>query len=186
MTEAVKRSKFVSLGEDLVYQGDLISLARGRFRAPDGTEFERDIVHHPGAVSVVPVVDDGDSVLLVRQFRAPIGDDLLEIPAGKRDVAGEPPEVTARRELEEEVGMRAGRLEKLAAFYNTPGFCDELHHVYMALDLEPCAKSLQGVEEQHMKVEKVGLQEAAQMITEGAIVDAKTVIGLLLARDALA
>ena len=178
-------SRFTAVGENLIYQGHLISLARGRFRAPDGTEFERDIVHHPGAVSVVPVIDQGEAALLVRQFRAPIGADLLEIPAGKRDVAGEPPEVTARRELEEEVGMRAGRIEKLTAFYNSPGFCDELHHVFMALDLEPCAKSLQGVEEQHMTVERVALDDVPDMIASGAIQDAKTIIGLTLARLAL-
>ena len=108
-----------------VCRGSLISLAVGAFEAPDGDTFERDVVHHPGAVSVVPVVDEGTAVLLVRQYRAAVDRDLLEIPAGKRDVAGEPPELTARRELEEEVGMRAGRLEQLAEFYNSPGFCDE-------------------------------------------------------------
>jgi ADP-ribose pyrophosphatase len=178
-------TRFQRLGEREVYRGSLISLAIGLFRGPDGHEFERDIVHHPGAVSVVPVVDEGQGALLVRQYRAAIDLELLEIPAGKRDVDGEAPEATAKRELIEEVGMRAGRIEQLAAFYNTPGFCDEYHYVFMALDLEPCANDLQGVEEQHMTVEQVALDDVPRLIASGAIADAKTIIGLTLARDHL-
>ena len=137
-------------------------------------------------MSVVPVVDGGESVLLVRQYRAAVDGALLEIPAGKRDIAGEPPEQTARRELVEEVGMRAGRVEKLTEFYNSPGFCDELHHVYLALDLEPCENDLQGPEEQHMTVEKFALDDVPELIASGQITDAKTIIGLCLARERLA
>ena len=162
-----------------------MSVGIGRFAAPDGEEFERDVVHHPGAVSVVPVVDDGTAAILVRQYRAAIDRDLLEIPAGKRDVAGEPPELTARRELEEEIGMRAGRLEQLAEFYNSPGFCDEHSFVFMARDLEEVANSLQGVEEQHMTVERIALDDVPSLIAAGEIVDAKSIIGLMLAREAL-
>ena len=154
------------------------------FDGPDG-EFDREVVEHPGAVSVVPIVDEGSAALLVRQFRAPLGLDLLEIPAGKRDVAGEPPELTARRELEEEVGMRAGRLEKLAEFYNSPGFCDEHSFVFMGLDLTPCALNRQGIEEQHMTIEKVAFDDVPGMVASGALTDAKSIIGLMLAREAL-
>ena len=115
---------FRKLDERVVWEGSLISVAQGRYETPDGEEFERDVVHHPGAVSVVPVVDQGSAVLLVRQYRAAVDAELLEIPAGLRDVEGEAPEATAGRELEEEVGMRAGRLEKLAEFYNSAGFSD--------------------------------------------------------------
>ena len=163
----------------------LIEVAVGTFADPDGHEFTRDIVHHPGAVSVVPVTDEGTAVLMVRQYRAAVDMDMLEIPAGKRDVAGEAPEMTARRELEEEVGMRAGRIEKLAEFYNSPGFCDEHSFCFMALDLEPCATSFQGVEEHHMTVERVALDDVPGMIAAGRLVDAKSIIGLMLARDAL-
>ena len=176
---------FRKLAEREVYRGSLISVAVARFAAPDDSEFERDVVHHPGAVSVVPVVDEGTTAVLVRQYRAAVDRDLLEIPAGKRDVAGEPPEVTARRELEEEVGMRAGRLERLAEFYNSPGFCDEHSFVFMALDLEPCANALQGIEEQHMTVEHIALDDVPSLIASGAIIDAKSIIGLTLAREAL-
>jgi 8-oxo-dGTP pyrophosphatase MutT (NUDIX family) len=177
--------RFRRLGEDLVYRGELISVAQATFVDPEGGEFRRDVVHHPGAVSVVPVVDEGTAVLLVRQYRAAIDRELLEIPAGKRDIDGEPVERTARRELEEEVGMRAGRLEQLAEFYNSPGFCDEHSFVFMALDLEACASSAQGVEEQHMTIERVSFDEVPGLIASGGLVDAKSLIGLALARDAL-
>ena len=177
---------FRRLRERVIHQGPLLRYVVATFAGPDGDEFEREIVEHPGAVSVVPVVDEGASVLLVRQFRAAIGADLLEIPAGKRDVAGEPPEVTARRELEEEVGMRAGRLEKLAEFYNSPGFCDEHSFVFMGLDLEPCALDRQSVEEHHMTIEKIALDDVPGLIASGALTDAKSIIGLCLAREALA
>jgi len=142
------------------------------------------VVHHPGAVSVVPLLDDG-TVVLVRQYRAAVDRDLLEIPAGKRDVAGEAPELTAHRELAEEIGMQAGRLEQLAEFYNSPGFCDEHSFVFLARDLEPCGNSLQGVEEQHMTVEHVALADVPGLIASGELVDAKSIIGLSLAREAL-
>jgi ADP-ribose pyrophosphatase len=177
---------FRKLGERQVYRGSTISLAVGTYAAPDGREFERDLVHHPGAVSVVPVCGGGESVLLVRQYRAAIDRDLLEIPAGRCDIPGEAPEATARREMEEEVGMRAGRIEQLAEFFNTPGFCDERHWVFMALDLQSVQRSLQGIEEQHMTVERVALDDVPAMIADGRIMDGKTIIGLILARDALA
>ena len=176
---------FRKLDEQLIHQGDRISLGRATFESPDGHRFERDLVHHPGAVGVVPVVDEGNAVLLVRQFRAPVDRELLEIPAGLRDVAGEPPDETARRELIEEVGQRAGRLEKLCEFHNSPGFCDEVVHVFVAFDLEACDNDLQGIEESHMTVEKVALDDVPDMIRRGDITDAKTVIGLTLTLELL-
>ena len=178
--------RFEKVDERLIHQGDRISLGRGTYRSPDGDTFERDVVHHPGAVGVVPVVDEGAGVLLVRQYRSSIDAEVLEIPAGLRDVEGEPPEETARRELIEEAGMRAGRIEKLCAFHNSPGFCDEVVHVFAAFDLEETDRDLQGVEEQHLTVERIALDDVPGMIASGAITDAKTVIGLLLVRDLLA
>ncbi len=177
---------FKKLDERTIHVGDRISLARGTYESPEGTRFERDVVHHPGAVGVVPIVDEGAGVLLVRQYRSSVDAELLEIPAGLRDVEGEPPIETARRELIEEVGMRAGRIELLCAFHNSPGFCDEVVHVFAAFDLEATARDLQGIEEQHLTVERVALDGVAEMIASGAITDAKTVIGLLLVRDLLA
>ena len=170
-----------------MWRGAVVWAGAGRFLAPDGTEFSRDVVHHPGAVSVVPVLDEGGApvVVLVRQYRAAVDRDLLEVPAGKRDVAGEAPEVTAARELEEEIGYRAGRLEKLAEFYNSPGFCDEHSHVYLGLDLAPTETSFHGIEEHHMTLERVPLADVPALVAAGQITDAKTIIGLFLARDRL-
>ena len=170
---------FEKIGERVVHEGAVVTFTVGTFRSPDGVVLERDVVKHPGAVSVVPV--DGDEVILVRQYRAALGRDLLEIPAGKRDVPGEPPEVTAVRELEEEIGMRAATLVPLAEFYNSAGFSDEYSYVYLATDLVAGEQSLQGVEEQHMTVERHRLADVPAMIAAHELVDAKTIIGLLLA-----
>ncbi len=174
-------SPFHKRSERLVHQGFLISLAEGTFTDPVGEPFTRDIVHHPGAVSVVPYQADG-TVLLVRQYRAAIDRDLLEIPAGKRDVADEPPELTAHRELAEEVGRSAARMDLLGAFYNSPGFCDEYSYTYLARDLVEVATEAHSVEEASMVIEAVAFGDALAMIGSGEITDAKTIIGLLLAK----
>jgi 8-oxo-dGTP pyrophosphatase MutT (NUDIX family) len=179
-------AQFHKVDEEIVFEGHLISVAKGTFEDPSGGRFERDLVHHPGAVSVVPVLEDKRTVLLVRQYWAAVDRVLLEIPAGKRDVHGEDPEVTAARELEEEIGMRPGRLEKLAEFFNSPGFCDEHSFVYLATGLERTEISAQGVEEQHMTIEEVPLEEVPSLVATGELVDAKSIIGLALAREALA
>ena len=178
-------SGFRKLAEEVVYRGSLVTAVRATFSAPDGETFERDVVHHPGAVVVVPVVDGGDTVLMVRQYRAAVDRELLELPAGKRDVEGEPVEVTAHRELAEEVGMRAGDLRLLAQFYNSPGFCDEHSWMFLARDLTECESSAQGVEETHMAVERVALSDLPELVDRGEIVDAKSLIGLCLARESL-
>ena len=177
-------SPFRRLDEQLRYQGSLIAVAGARFSGPDGDTFEREIVHHPGAVSMVPLVEEG-TVLLVRQFRAAVGSELLELPAGKRDVSGESPEATAERELEEEIGLRPGRLERLAHFYNSPGFSDEHSIVFMATDLTPGRIDRQGIEERQMTVVRVDLDEVPDLIASSTIRDAKTIIGLCLARHTL-
>lgn len=154
---------------------------------PDGNQFSRVVVRHPGAAVVVPVEADREHTLLVRQWRVAVDQDLLESPAGKLDVVGEPPEGAARRELEEETGYRAGRLVKLVEFYNSPGFCDELSHLYCALDLEPLdGRHAVTDEEAAMTVERVALSDVDALIAAGTIVDAKTIIGLLFTRRYLA
>lgn len=173
-------SAFRKLGEGEVWSGHLIQVVTGTFESPDGQRFERELVHHPGAVVVVPLHDDGH-VTLVRQYRAAIDADLLEVPAGKRDVEGEAPETTAGRELAEEVGLRAANLELMARFYNSPGFSDELTYLYLATGLEDCPADAQGFEESHMTVEKVPLADFPALVRGGEIIDAKTIIGLSLA-----
>ena len=149
---------------------------------PAGEEFVRYTVVHPGAVAVVPGDADGD-VLLLRQYRVAAGRTIVEIPAGKCDVDGEPPEDTARRELVEEIGWSPGRLVKLAEFYNSPGFCDEYTHLYLGLELSPAeAPGERKAEERYLVVAKVGFDDLDDLVVSGEIVDAKTLIGLSLAR----
>jgi ADP-ribose pyrophosphatase len=174
---------FRKLNERTVHAGPLVSVVEVRAAGPEGEPIEREIVRHPGAVVVVPVA--GSEVLLVRQYRVAVDAELLELPAGKRDVSGEEPEQTAARELREEVGVRSGRIEKLAEFYNSPGFCDEHSFLYLARDLEEVASEPQGVEESHMSVVRVGLRESLALVLSGQILDAKTIAGLSLAREIL-
>lgn len=166
-------------------EAGFLTVERLRVVGPDGDEFDRHVVVHPGAVVVVPVDADGNA-LLVRQYRVAAGRDLLEVPAGKRDVPGEPPDVTASRELEEEIGRRAGRLRLLCEFYNSPGFTDEYTYVFLATDLEECERAAVSAEEAAMTIESVPLANVDDLIASGDLVDGKSIIGLLLARDARA
>jgi 8-oxo-dGTP pyrophosphatase MutT (NUDIX family) len=172
---------FRIVGSEVVARAGFLAITEDRVVGPDGDEFTRVVVRHPGAVVVVPI--DGTDVLLVRQFRVAVGGELLEVPAGKRDVDGEPPEATARRELEEEIGHRAGRLVKLAEFYNTPGFSDEYTYLYAALDLEDLGVlGAVGPEEEAMTIERISVARVDELIEQGELRDAKSIIGLLLAR----
>lgn len=177
-------TRFRKRSERELHRGALISVGEGTFVDPGGSVFVRDVVHHPGAVSVVPYQADG-TVLLVRQYRAAIDRELLEIPAGKRDVADEPPELTAHRELAEEVGRQAGRMELLATFYNSPGFCDEYSYTYLARDLRQVPIDVHSPEELAMTIETMPLVDALGLVARGEIVDAKTIIALLLTKDRL-
>lgn len=167
-----------------VCEAGFLTVERRRVAGPD-EEFDRHVVLHPGAVVVVPV-DAGGHALLVRQYRVAAGAELLEVPAGKRDVVGEPPEVTAARELEEEVGRRAGRFRLLCEFFNSPGFTDEYTHVFLATELVECARAAVSAEEAAMTVESVALADVETLIASRELVDAKSIIGLLLARTVLA
>jgi ADP-ribose diphosphatase len=161
-----------------------LSLSRARVAGPGGDEFDRHVVHHPGAVVVVPVV--AGEALLVRQYRVAAGRELLEVPAGKRDVDGEAPETTADRELVEEIGFHAGRLDLLCEFFNSPGFCDEYTHLFLATDLEARTRAAVSAEEQAMTIERVALDRVDELIASRAIVDAKSIVGLLMSRAFLA
>ena len=177
-------SGFRQVGERLVHQGHVVSFAVGTFEGPDGSTFERDIVHHPGAVSVV-AVDDVGMAVLVRQYRAALDQWILELPAGKLDIEGEDPMVCARRELVEEVGLEAAEWELLAEFHHSPGFCDELGRVYLARGLTAVEDSRQGLEEETMTVERWPVADAERLVADGTVHDAKTCIGLLLAKARL-
>jgi ADP-ribose pyrophosphatase len=180
---------FRVLGASTLNDVGFLQLERVRVAGPDGEEFDRHVVRHPGAVVVVPVIanpDGGSDALLVRQWRVATGADLLEVPAGKRDVAGEPPEATANRELEEEIGYHAGRLEPLAEFYNSPGFSDEYTYLFLATELEARERGAVSAEEAAMTIERVPLDRVDELIASRELVDAKSIIGLTLARQFLA
>jgi 8-oxo-dGTP pyrophosphatase MutT (NUDIX family) len=177
--------RFRRVSEKPVYESSLLRVFIGTFEAPDGTRFDRDVVRHPGAVVVVPVDEPTGEVVLVRQYRAPLDAELLEVPAGKRDVPDEPTAVTAARELAEETGLEPGRLELLGHFYNSPGFSDEESWCYLARDLEAVPEARHGIEEQYMTVERHKLSDVGRLVTSGEITDAKTIVGLFLARAAL-
>lgn len=175
---------FTKLGERELYRGPVFAVVTGTFEAPDGSTFERDVVHHSGAVSVVAVDEEG-RVPMVRQYRAALDALILELPAGKLDVPDEDAEACARRELAEEVGVAASSWELLCEFHNSPGFSDERHRVFLARGLSEVPDDRQGVEEESMTVEWVRLADAVSLVREGEVKDAKTVIGLLLAHELL-
>jgi ADP-ribose pyrophosphatase len=139
--------------------------------------YQRDVVRHPGSAVIVPVFADG-TVALVKQYRHPTVRYLLEIPAGTLD-EGEKPEVGAARELEEELGVVAAKMEKLSEFFVSPGFCEEKMWVYLATELTETSQRLD--EDEVIEVVRLSLTEALEMISDGEIEDAKTIIGLMLA-----
>ena len=175
---------FTKLGEEVVHEGHVVTFTVGTFQGPDGATFQRDVIHHPGAVSVVAVDDRGRAVL-VRQYRAALEEWILELPAGKLDIDGEDPMTCAQRELAEEVGLAAASWEPLVSFHHSPGFCDELGRVFLARDLTEVPDSRQGPEEESMTIEWWPVADAVAMIEAGLVHDAKTVIGLLMARERL-
>lgn len=160
-----------------VFRGRTIRLDVDRVRLPNGREMDFEMIHHPGAAAVVPVLASGE-VLMVRQYRYATGGWLLEVPAGKLD-PGETPETCARREVEEEVGHRAGELVELGWIWTTPGFTDEKIWIYLATGLEETRQGLQ--DDEVLTVEKVPLEEAVGMAARGEIVDCKSTVGLLRA-----
>lgn len=160
---------------DVTHQGTLFTVEVLHFRDESG-QYTREVVRHPGAVLVLPVLGDG-RIVLIRNFRVAVDQRLWELPAGKLE-PDESPETAAGRELVEETGYKAGRLDKLASFYTSPGFADELMHAYVAEDLTVVQRDLQPGED--IEVQEVQADEALAMVMDGRIVDGKTVASLLL------
>lgn len=167
----------------VVHQGRYLTFRVDTVEHADGSRSERDIAGHPGAVAIV-AIDAEDHVLLVRQFRLATGDTLLEIPAGTldRDETGaiEAPDGAARRELEEETGMRAATWQHLASFYTAPGFTEELMQLYLATDLSPADGDRLGPDEdERLLLERRPFADALAAVEHGEIRDAKSIVGLL-------
>jgi len=163
-----------------VFSGRVFDVTVDTVREADRT-YIREVVHHPGSAVILPAFDD-DTVGFVRQYRHPAVKYLLELPAGTLNDR-ERPEAGAARELEEELGMVAGRLEKLAEFFVSPGFCEEKMWIYLATDLVPTAQKLE--DDELIEIVRLPIERALQMISDGEIEDAKTIIGLLLAAPRL-
>lgn len=164
------------IGSEKIFEGRLISLRRDTVLLPNGRTSTREVVAHPGAVAIVPILEDG-RVVLVRQYRHAIGKILTEIPAGTLH-----PDETivecAARELREEVGYSVGRLEKLTSLYLAPGYSTELIHLFVATDLRPAKDETD--EDEFLEPVTMTLDEAISQIADGKIQDAKTVVALLL------
>jgi ADP-ribose pyrophosphatase len=160
----------------LAYQGRAIAVWEEQAELPNDTVATLDIVRHPGAAAVVPFEDD-DHVLLIRQFRHAAGGTIWEVPAGKLD--GDAPEACALRELEEEAGRRAGRLESLGAIWTTPGFTDERIHLFAAFELE----TVPHAREEHEVIEVVAmpLAHALDLVWSGELSDSKSALALIYA-----
>lgn len=176
MSEKEERRSAGAGGDVPVTRAKAIDVTTEIVDLPNGRRVEFDLVRHPGAAAVVPFLDDG-RVLLIRQFRFATGGEIMEIPAGKLD-PGEAPAVCAARELEEETGYRAGRLERLGSIWTTPGFCDEIIHLYAAFDLEPAEQRLEP--DEIIELVPTPLDEALDALS-GPVVDGKTATALLLA-----
>jgi ADP-ribose pyrophosphatase len=159
-----------------VFAGRVFDVTVDTVREGDKT-YVREVVHHGGSAVILPAFDDG-TIALVRQYRHPAVRYLLELPAGTLNDQ-EQPEIGAARELEEELGLVAGKMEKLSEFFVSPGFCEEKMWLYPATDLRETAQRLE--DDELIEVVRLPIERALQMIVEGEIEDAKTIIGLVLA-----
>ncbi len=169
------------MSERIVYDGRVVKVGLADVALPGGRNVELEIIRHPGASAIVPFRTP-DEVLLIEQFRAAADGHIWEIPAGKLD-AKEAPERCAARELEEEAGYRAGRLEHLASIFTTPGFTDEVIHLFAAHDLEPTEQRLEP--DEVIRVVPTPFDEALAMVFDGRIRDGKSALALIHAAHRL-
>ncbi|GAB4457585.1 MAG: NUDIX hydrolase [Anaerolineales bacterium] len=172
---------FELLKSETLMQGRAFKIRRDWLKTPDGRETKFEIIEHGGSVIIIPVDADGN-LLFVRQYRHAAGQDLLELPAGTRD-GDEPFEECAAREIREETGMEAGRLQKVGEFYLAPGYSTEFMMVYLATELKH--NPLEADDDEFLSVEKVPIAEAVRRAERGEIPDAKSLAALFLARPYL-
>lgn len=166
-----------TIGREHKYKGNVISVDKVTVVLPNGKEASRDVVYHPGASVVVPINDQGE-VYMVTQYRKPIDKTTLEVPAGKLD-PGEDPMACAIRELKEETGLDAKNVKHIVSIHSTPGFCNEVLHMYVAMDLvegDSCAD-----EDEFISSRKIHVDQLVDMVLRHEITDGKSIIGILLA-----
>jgi ADP-ribose pyrophosphatase len=159
-----------------VYDGKVVAVDVDEIEEPGGVRAVREVLRHPGSVAVLAVHHDG-RLVLVRQYRYPVDDDVWELPAGRLD-PGEAPEEAARRELVEEVGLEADALERICVFYTTPGFCDEVMYLFRATGLT--SVTARPEEDERIEPREVTLEEARAMIDRGELREGKTLVAVLL------
>ncbi len=174
MSELTERT----LGSETVFEGRLIKVRKDEVQLRDGRKSTREVVVHPGAVAVLPLTKEM-KIVFVRQFRYAIGKALIEIPAGTLQ-PNETPEECAQRELSEEIGFTAGKLERLISLYLAPGYSTELIHLFVATDLMP--SKVERDEDEILEIVEMSFKDAIAAIGRGEIQDAKTVAALLLVR----
>ena len=176
------REAWPVVSSDIQFRGRLVTVRTDKVRMPGGNLAEREVVQHPGAVAVL-ALDDADQVLMIRQYRHPVGRLLWEIPAGLRDVAGEPLLATAQRELLEEAGYRARDWRVLVDFYSSPGFTTERLRVFLArgLELVPPAERdfVPEDEETQLVVDWLGLDDAVRKVLAGDLHNGAAAVGIL-------
>jgi ADP-ribose pyrophosphatase len=173
--------KFETIHSENLYQGRAVNLWRDKVRYPDGRIATIEVIRHPGAVTLLPLDDEGN-IWFVRQYRHPTGQMLLELPAGTLE-PDEAPEVTAAREIQEEIGMAAGTLEELQGLYLAPGYSTEYMHNFLATGLYP--SKLEQDASEFIQVEKYPVKEVYAMLDRGEIIDGKTIALLSLLRQRL-
>jgi ADP-ribose pyrophosphatase len=163
------------ISREMIYRGRIFEVSKDQVRFQSGAAVQLDVIHHRGGAAVVALTDKLE-VVLVKQYRHPVGEYLLELPAGKIE-AGDSPDQAARRELAEEAGFQAGRFDMLTTAYSAPGYCGEKLFIYLAREL--AAVERQPDFDEELEVVYLPFKEACEMIFGGEIRDAKTIIGLL-------
>lgn len=165
------------ISSERVFDGVLLHVRKDEVELPNGHKSVREWIKHPGASSVIPLLPD-NQIILVKQFRYPVGQVTLEVPAGKLDAEGEDPLVCAERELSEETGYTAGKIWKLTTIATTVGFSNEFIHLYAATDLK--AGKQHPDDDEFINTVKMPLTAAMQLVESGKIIDAKSIISILL------
>ncbi len=173
---SLKKGKIMELTEkwvktEEIFDGTILHVQKDEVELPNGNHAYREIIRHVGAVCVVPLTDDG-YVIMERQYRYAVAETIFEIPAGKLDSKSEEPEAAIRRELREETGYIAGRLIHLGYFYPAAAYSDEKINMYLAMDLRQAERALD--EDEFINLEKIKLEELAQLVVDGKIPDLKT------------
>ncbi|WZL74914.1 NUDIX hydrolase [Clostridiaceae bacterium 35-E11] len=170
-----------TLKSQKIYEGKMIDLRVDTVKLPGEKHATREIVEHPGAVAIVPITEEG-KIIMIKQFRKPVDEALLEVPAGKLD-ENEDPSVCAARELKEETGYEAENIKFLFKFYTSPGFSNEIMYLYVATQLTP--GEAMPDEDEYIDMESYPLEKLLDMIHNGEIKDSKTIIGIMAAKTFL-